>query len=434
MQLLEGLSLTASDAQLQEAVQFCVAAVPRSPTPYTGSAGLAYALWRAGHLFGRSEWQQQARDLAAAALRRAAHLEDASLLDGRAGVLLVNCLMSAEPSDPPAPSSITPLLSQYAAICTSASHPGSGASDEVLYGRAGTLLGGLLLRQHLGAGAVPDAALTQLAGAMLTSGRDLAARLPVFSASGARLAYMWPPGHSAEPYLGAAHGLIGILYALLLLQQAAPQCMPDAAADLTDIRAALGYVLSCEQDAPGCPQGSGGHYPTLMRLQGFDSSSSRTLVHWCHGAPGAVFMWCAAHEVLGDDASYLPAALRAGELVWTHGLLKKGPGLCHGVSGNAYALLRLYKTTQDTLWLDRARAYAAFMVSTAGKADWHTPDHPGSLFEGMSGGVCLLAELQAAAAAAAAASEGKQDAAADARALHQAVCRLVTFPLFELSS
>jgi hypothetical protein len=66
--------------------------------------------------------------------------------------------------------------------------------------------------------------------------------VPVFRASGAPLAYMWPPGASAEPYLGAAHGLIGILYALLLLQQAAPQCMPNAAADLTDIRAALGCV------------------------------------------------------------------------------------------------------------------------------------------------------------------------------------------------
>lgn len=41
----------------------------------------------------------------------------------------------------------------------------------------------------------------------------------------------------------------------------------------------------------------------------------------------------------------MPAALRAGELVWQRGLLKKGPGLCHGVSGNAYALARLYKTT-----------------------------------------------------------------------------------------
>jgi hypothetical protein len=64
------------------------------------------------------------------------------------------------------------------------------------------------------------------------------------------------------------------------------------------------YVLSCELDAPGLPQGSGGHYPTLMRLQGYDSSSSKTLVHWCHGAPGAVFMWCAAHEVSGGRLDF----------------------------------------------------------------------------------------------------------------------------------
>lgn len=76
----------------------------------------------------------------------------------------------APPGSDPANSSVAPLLSQYAAICASASHPGPGASDEVLYGRAGTLLGGLLLRQRLGPGAVPDAALTQLAQAMLTSG------------------------------------------------------------------------------------------------------------------------------------------------------------------------------------------------------------------------------------------------------------------------
>lgn len=79
----------------------------------------------------------------------------------------------------------------------------------------------------------------------LITGRDLAAHVPVFSASGTPLAYVWPAGHSAEPYLGAAHGLIGILYALLVLQQHAPQCMPDAQRDLADIRAALGYRGAC---------------------------------------------------------------------------------------------------------------------------------------------------------------------------------------------
>lgn len=91
---------------------------------------------------------------------------------GRAGVLLVNCLIAstAGPDPQATTSSVQPLLEQYSAICTSASHPGSGASDEVLYGRAGTLLGALLLRQRLGAQAVPDTAVTALARAILTSG------------------------------------------------------------------------------------------------------------------------------------------------------------------------------------------------------------------------------------------------------------------------
>lgn len=87
---------------------------------------------------------------------------------------------------------------------------------------------------------------------------------------------------------------------------------------------------------------------------------------------------------------------------------------------------------QDPKWLERAQSYALFMVRAAGKADWHTPDHPTSLFEGLAGGVCLLAELHAAEQAAAAAGGQQQQATGDT--LHQAVCRLVTFPLFELSA
>lgn len=66
---------------------------------------------------------------------------------------------------------LQPLLSQYCNICSSASHTNSGASDEVLYGRAGTLLGALLLRQQLGPQAVPEGAVRALAQAMLQSGR-----------------------------------------------------------------------------------------------------------------------------------------------------------------------------------------------------------------------------------------------------------------------
>ena len=84
------------------------------------------------------------------------------------------------------------------------------------------------------------------------------------------------------------------------------------------------------------------------------------LVHWCHGAPGICLLLCKAYRELGD-ASLLEAALRAGQAIWQRGLLKKGPGACHGISGNAYALLRLNRTTGDPAWLHRAQQFALFM-------------------------------------------------------------------------
>ena len=42
-------------------------------------------------------------------------------------------------------------------------------------------------------------------------------------------------------------------------------------------------------------------------------------------------------------AGYLDAAIKAGELVWERGLLKKGNGLCHGSAGNGYAFIHLYQ-------------------------------------------------------------------------------------------
>lgn len=47
-----------------------------------------------------------------------------------------------------------------------------------------------------------------------------------------------------------------------------------------------------------------------------------------------------------NEKSYLEHALKAGESIWERGLLKKGYGLCHGSSGNGYALLYLYQVRQ----------------------------------------------------------------------------------------
>ena len=72
-----------------------------------------------------------------------------------------------------------------------------------------------------------------------------------------------------------------------------------------------------------------------------DASSS--LVHWCHGAPGFIYLLCEAYAVWGSD-EYLQAAervplcitlcisilrkltavVKCADLVWEKGLLRKG--------------------------------------------------------------------------------------------------------------
>ncbi len=55
---------------------------------------------------------------------------------------------------------------------------------------------------------------------------------------------------------------------------------------------------------------------------------------------------------------YKEAALKAGEDLWERGILIKGNGVCHGITGNAYALLSLYRYTKDEKWLKRAYRFA----------------------------------------------------------------------------
>ena len=50
-------------------------------------------------------------------------------------------------------------------------------------------------------------------------------------------------------------------------------------------------------------------------------------------------------------------------MTWCAGPLRKGPGLCHGTAGNGYAFLKLFGRTGDTIWLDRARAFAMHAVA-----------------------------------------------------------------------
>lgn len=79
--------------------------------------------------------------------------------------------------------------------------------DDLLNGRAGFLLAAQMVRNETGVPVLSDQDLRRVLGALLESGRQYARE----HSSPAPLFYEW---HSKE-YLGAAHGLSGILQALL---------------------------------------------------------------------------------------------------------------------------------------------------------------------------------------------------------------------------
>jgi lantibiotic modifying enzyme len=76
-------------------------------------------------------------------------------------------------------------------------------------------------------------------------------------------------------------------------------------------------------------------------------------------------------QIFGDD-SYLEAAKLAAKVVWKIGILSKGPGLCHGASGNGYTFLAIYRITKDRKYLFRALKFAEAFLALQQKME--TPD------------------------------------------------------------
>jgi hypothetical protein len=236
---------------------------------------------------------------------------------------------------------------------------------------------------------VPSTLIEAVARALLSSGkRQAAATLPPSDPE--YNTPLWWEWHGS-PYLGAAHGSMGILYILLRI----PEPLLDAIPHSRElIRGSIEYIMTLECDEMGTRgmHHRRGHFPSRMGA----ARDKEPLVHWCHGATGAVFLFTQAENVLIDNKQtgrYLAVAERAGEAIWQQGLLKKGPGACHGVSGNSFALLKLYKETKDEKWLYRAVKFAEFMNTKEFLKGASQPDHPNSLFEGAAAACCLYADL-----------------------------------------
>lgn len=176
-----------------------------------------------------------------------------------------------------------------------------------------------------------------------------------------------------------------------------------------------------------------GHLPTCIPPRQVGNPTS-SLVQVCHGSPGLLLlMYCArrnAHLMTNywqpewDQAIHL-----ATERIWEEGLLSKGGGLCHGVTGNMWPLLLMhdcfeydgelaeearqnYKartqieipSTQLELtgdyFLSRVLSAMLHVRETRpyntspnpGSNDYRMPDNPYALTEGLPGPVCAWSE------------------------------------------
>ena len=186
-------------------------------------------------------------------------------------------------------------------------------------------------------------------------------------------------------YHGAAHGTAGILYILLQFPEWCLQ--PD---NKTFIENTLDHMLALQFPS--------GNFPLEAK-----TNSQDVQIHWCHGAPGFVYTLYHAHKVFGGERYQLPLE-RALNVVWSRGVIKKGLGLCHGIAGNAYAFLMMYRHTNEEKHLYRAFKMAELMQNHCvldAIATYFDPqrqcqgvaDFPYSLMEGLAGTICYHCDL-----------------------------------------
>lgn len=327
-----------------------------NPFVYTGLAGVAFAL----HYSQSEESPDECVREIARAARRQARDESQSLFCGSLGILLVCALIDNTSADAMA----SEILACSPADCF-----------EILYGQAGALRGLHLLKRIVKPKSLEkriNDSMKRIASRIIRHGLNEHGTLD-------------PPKWTwhGKAYIGMAHGYAGIFYALLQARQV-----------LTPAQRLL--VLDGVE-----------HLVNRFKLESgnFMSSASSTrdeLVQWCHGAPGVVPLLVEAHGAALEAGLKRQAQLfaeeahQAAEVVWQRGVLTKGPGLCHGICGNGYALLAVYRLTGDLEFLAKALWFGLTATQWAEKqasGEWREADRPLSLMEGLAGALCFWKDL-----------------------------------------
>ncbi|KAI3915576.1 hypothetical protein MKW92_042598 [Papaver armeniacum] len=315
-------------------------------TVYTGSLGIAYLLFKSYQVTNKKNDLNLCSEIVQDCDTSSKNSRNVTFLCGRAGVCALGAVAAKHSGD-------ERLLNHYLTQLQAIKLP-RDIPNELLYGRAGFLWACSFLNKHI-TGVVSSSFTGAVVKEMIDEGRRLSNK------GTCPLMYEW----HGKKYWGAAHGLAGIVHVLMDME-----LKPD---EVEDVKGTLRYMI--QNRFPS------GNYPSS------EESESDRLIHWCHGSPGVALTLVKAAEVFGDE-DFLRAAIDAGEVVWERGLLRR-VGICHGVSGNAYVFLSLYRLTGNVKYLYRAKAFACFLLDKADKliseGKMHGGDHPYSLFEGLGG-------------------------------------------------
>jgi serine/threonine-protein kinase len=201
---------------------------------------------------------------------------------------------------------------------------------------------------------------------------------PLREAGDATLRQLWsaidakPPMARADiEYLGIAHGWAGLLYATLQWCRVSGSAAPANVEQRLDELAALAL-----------PAGRGLEWPWLLNRPG----EPMTMAGWCNGTCGYVFLWTLAHRLF-ERTRYFELARGAALRSWD---AEEAPEtLCCGIAGRGYALLNMYRSSGDAVWVDRARDLILRTLRNAHAEDQYAH----SLYKGRFGLAVLAAEL-----------------------------------------
>ncbi|ESQ30138.1 hypothetical protein EUTSA_v10011533mg [Eutrema salsugineum] len=314
---------------------------------YTGVLGTAYLLFKSYQITRNEDDLKLCLEIVEACDVASRDSERLTFICGRAGVCALGAVVAKHLGD-------DQLQDRYLADFREIRLP-SGLPHELLYGRAGYLWACLFLNKHIGKDTVSSARMRSVVEEIFREGRQLGKR------GSCPLMYEW----HGKRYWGAAHGLAGIMHVLMHMELEQDE--------MQDVKVTLAYMFLHR-------------FPSGNYLSS-EGNESDCLVHWCHGATGVALTLVKAAQVL-RTVELVEAAMEAGEVVWNRGLLKR-VGICHGISGNTYVFLSLYRLTGKPEYLYRAKAFASFLLDKSEKliseGEMHGGDRPFSLFEGIGG-------------------------------------------------